>query len=348
MTTTPESLREFLMPESGTIRDAMLVIDGNGREVVLVRDETESIVGLVTDGDIRRGLLAGLTLESRVTSVLVRDFHFVSPNIDRAAVLDLMKARMFRHVPVLDKDRRLVAIHFLHDLIGATPKQNIAVVMAGGKGTRLWPMTETIPKPMVEVAGRPMLERIVLHLVGHGVQRIFLALNYKAEVVERHFGDGAAFGCHIDYLRETMALGTGGALSLLPVRPEHPLLVLNGDLISHFNVTALLAAHAGTNVAATIGIGLYEVQIPFGTVVEKAGRLVALEEKPKVSFRVSQGIYVLDPSTLEYVPRNQEFPITRLFDVLLRAKKVVRVFDFNNTWLDVGTPEDLRRAHGSL
>jgi dTDP-glucose pyrophosphorylase len=347
MSTTPESLREFLIPESGTIRDAMRAIDANGREVALVRDETERIVGLVTDGDIRRGLLAGLTLESRVTSVLVRDFHAVSPNIDRAAVLDLMKARMFRHVPALDQDRRLVAIHFLHDLIGAAPKQNIAVVMAGGKGRRLWPMTETIPKPMIEVAGRPMLERIVLHLVGHGIQTIFLALNYKAEVVERHFGDGAAFGCRIDYLREPMPLGTGGALSLLPARPEHPLLVLNGDMIAYFDVTAMLGAHAETNAVATIGVGLYEVQIPFATVVEKAGRLVALEEKPKVSFLVSQGIYVLDPSILEYVPRNQEFPITTLFDELLAAKKAVSVFNLNSTWLDVGTPEDLRRARGS-
>ena len=205
-----------------TIRAAMEAINANSREFVLIRDHAGRIAGLITDGDIRRGLLRGLTLESSAADVMTRDFVSATPGIDRAAVLDLMKARTIRHVPVLDADRRLVAIYFLRDLIGTSEKPNIAVVMAGGKGTRLRPLTESLPKPMVEVAGRPILERVVLHLVGHGVRRVYLAVNFMAETIKRHFGDGSAFGCAIEYLHETKPLGTGGALVIAAATDRAP------------------------------------------------------------------------------------------------------------------------------
>jgi dTDP-glucose pyrophosphorylase len=324
----------------------MTTITVNGREVVLVEDESQRILGLVTDGDIRRGLLAGLTLESSVSHVMTTEFFAVDPGADRAHVLDVMKSRSFQHVPVLDGDRRLVAMHFLRDLIGAAAKPNVAVVMAGGKGTRLRPFTEHLPKPMLEVAGRPMLERIILHLVGHGIHRIYLAVNYMAEVIERHFCNGADFGCRIEYLRETMPLGTGGALGLLPETPSHPFFVLNGDLVTRVDLSSMLELHVRNRYAATIAIGPYQVQVPFGTVTGKAGQLVALEEKPVVNFQVSRGIYVLEPSILEHVPQGQEFQMTALFESLLKAKRPVGLFDFEDSWLDVGRPEDLRRAQG--
>lgn len=346
MPVEPTPFPGLVIPAGSTIRDAMGAISANAREVVLVQDDTYRIVGLITDGDIRRGLLSGHTLESLVTQVMTTEFFAVNPGADRAFVLDVMKARAFQHVPVLDPDHRLVAIHFLRDLIGAVSKPNVAVIMAGGKGTRLRPITETMPKPMVEVAGRPMLERIILHLVGHGVHSIFLAVNFMAEVIEKYFRDGAAFGCQIEYLRETAPLGTGGALSLLPARPAEPFFVLNGDLITRVDLSAMLEHHVRNRYAATIGVGPYQVQIPFGTVRENGGQLVALEEKPIMSFQVSRGIYVLEPSTLDYVAHAREFPITSLFEALLRAKKTVGLFNFDDSWVDVGAPEDLRRAQG--
>jgi dTDP-glucose pyrophosphorylase len=336
----------LVIADTSTIRSAMQAIQTNGREVVLVRDARGRIAGVITDGDLRRGLLSGLALDDAAAKVMTCDFVSTSPAADRASVLDLMKARSLQHVPVLDKDRRLVAIHFMRELIGGTPKPNIAVIMAGGKGSRLKPFTEQVPKPMVEVAGRPMLERIVLHLVGHGVNTIYLAVNFMAELIEKHFGDGSGLGCRISYLRENKPLGTGGALSLLPAPPEHPFFVLNGDLITRVDVTAMLEAHVRGKHAATIGVGPYQVQIPFGTAVVEAGRLVALEEKPSISFVVNRGIYVLEPATLKFVPKDREFPITELFDELLAAKKSVGVFNFEDSWLDIGIPEDLRRAHG--
>jgi len=329
-----------------TIRSAMEAISANSREFVLIRDDVGRIAGLITDGDIRRGLLRGLTLESLAADVMTRDFVSVTSGLDRAAVLDLMKARAIHHVPVLDADRRLVAVHFLRDLIGASVKPNIAVVMAGGKGTRLRPLTESMPKPMVEVAGRPILERVVLHLVGHGVRRIYLAVNFMAEAIRGHFGDGSGFGCEIEYLQETKPLGTGGALSLLPRPVEHPVLVLNGDQIIHVDVTAMLDHHGANGFVATLGAGPHQFQLPYGLVTHRDGFLLGIEEKPSMSYLVNRGIYVLAPSVLELVPSDQDFPITTLFELLLERKSRVGMFYFDDPWIDVGRPEDLRRAHG--
>ena len=332
--------------QNSTIHDAMALLNASGREVVLVRDGEGRIAGLITDGDIRRGLLAGATLQSPVTAIMHRDFFAVGPEIDRAAVLDLMKARTFWHVPVLDAQRRLIAIHFLRDLIGATPKPNVVVVMAGGRGTRLRPMTETIPKPMVEVAGRPILERIVLHLVGHGLQNIYLAVNYKAKIIEDYFGNGSHFGCAISYLREVEPLGTGGPLSLLPSKQKDPIIVLNGDQVMRVDLSAMLEHHRCQGALATIAIGPHQIEMPFGTVIERDGRLVDLREKPTINLLINRGIYILEPEVLSAIPTQGEFPITSLFEGLLADKRPISVYYFEDQWVDVGSPADWRQANG--
>jgi len=343
-----DQFADLVVARETTIRDAMECLNANAREVVLVRDGDSRIVGLITDGDIRRGLLADATLQSPVTSVMHCAFFAVSPEVDRATVLDQMKARHFKHVPVLDADRRLVGIHFLRDLIGASPKPNAAVVMAGGMGTRLRPLTDSVPKPMLEVAGRPMLERIVLHLVSHGIRRIYLAVNYKADLIEGYFGDGSRFGCDISYLREDEPRGTGGALSLLPERPACPILVLNGDQITRADLTAMLEHHARAGAVATIGAGSYEVELPYGIIAATEGRLVSLQEKPTISVVINRGLYVLEPSLLDIIPPRGEFAITSLFERLLEASQPVSVFHFDDYWLDVGRPLDFRLANGAV
>lgn len=338
--------RDLLISDSGSIRDAMASIEANGREMVLVQDAAGCIVGLVTDGDIRRGLLAGRTMDGAAGEIMSRDFFSVGPDLDRAHVLDLMKARMFQHVPVLDGSRRLLGVHFLRDLLGTVSKPNIAVIMAGGRGTRLRPITQSIPKPMVEIAGRPLLERIILHLVGHGVTNIYLAVNYLAHIIENHFADGAAFGCQISYLRETTPLGTGGPLSLLEDRPKHPLIVLNGDQVMRTDLTAMLETHEVGKYVATIAAGTHQVEVPFATISQSGGRLGAIEEKPTLTMQVNRGTYILSPETLDLIPKGQEFPITGLFEMLLEKGLPVGVFHCEDEWVDVGRVEELNRANG--
>ncbi len=216
--------------------------------------------------------------------------------------------------------------------------------MAGGEGRRLRPLTDRTPKPMIRVAGRPMLERIVLLLVGHGIRHIYVAVNYMADAIVDHFGDGGRFGCRIEYLRETMAHGTGGALSLLPRPPSEPLIVMNGDLVTQVDIGRLLAFHAREGVAATLAARHYQTEIPYGVVAERAGRLHELVEKPTADYLINAGIYVLDPAVLSLVPKETFFPITDLFAKLLARQLPVAVYQVEEDWIDVGRRDETSRG----
>jgi dTDP-glucose pyrophosphorylase len=341
----PPELRQYVVAQGESIRGAMQVITDNWREVALVADDRGRVVGVVTDGDIRRGLLSGLALDSPVTGIMTQKYVYVGVEADRAGVLDLMRARRIRHVPVIDGEQRLVGIHFLEVLLGIADKPNAAVIMAGGEGRRLRPLTDRLPKPMVPVAGRPILERIVLHLVGYGVKRIYISVNYMAEVITEHFGDGERFGCAITYLRESTALGTGGPLSLIPEAPSHPLLVMNGDLVTQVDVSRLLQFHEREGACATLAARHYQVEIPFGVVTQRDNQLTDLLEKPTPHYLINAGIYVLEPEVLPLVPADTFFPITTLFEKLLEDKRRVAVYSIEEDWIDVGRREELRRAN---
>jgi dTDP-glucose pyrophosphorylase len=326
----------------------MECIENNWREVSLVSDSDHRIVGVITDGDIRRGLLRGRTMDSPATEVMTKTFFSVGPDVDRTTVLDIMKSRSIRHVPVLNVHGKLVGIHFLEELIGTSVKPNIAVIMAGGKGTRLRPLTANCPKPMLSVAGRPILERIILHLVGYGIREIYLSINYLGNMIEQHFGDGSAFGCSIKYLREEKPLGTGGPLSLLPELLNHPLIVMNGDQVTQVDIAKLLEFHDSKQVDATIAIKPYQVEIPFGVIRKNGDRLIEINEKPTANYLISTGIYVLSQTTLPLVPRDQEFPITCLFDLMMDRNMAIGVHLIEEEWTDVGRHDDLKKATGIL
>lgn len=340
--------RVTLSPKARLI-EALRVIEDGARGVAFVCDARRRVMGTLTDGDVRRAILAGASLDSRcVAEIMRRDFASVSPSAGRAEVLDMMRARAIEQVPVIDTHGRLCGLHSLHDLIGAAERPNWAVIMVGGKGTRLGPLTEQVPKPMIPVAGRPILERLVLHLLGYGIRRIFLAVNHLAHVIEDHFGDGRQFGCHIDYLRESKPLGTGGALSLLPSVPETPTLVVNGDLVTQFDVGRMLLFHAEGGYAATFGLRPHSIEIPFGVAKVRGGQLLELREKPTERMLINAGIYVLDPSAVRMIPGDREFPIIELLDRCAQKNMKVGAHVIQDEWLDVGRHEELRRARGQI
>ncbi len=331
---------------SDKLVDAMLALDRSNVQIALVVDENEHMVGTMTDGDIRRALLSGADLQSPILPHIVRNFASVGPSAGRAEVLELMQARSIQQIPVLDDERRLVGLHLIHELLGIVERPNWALIMAGGLGTRLRPLTETVPKPMIKVAGRPILERLVLHLVGFGVRRIFLAVNYLSEIIEQHFGAGELYGCEIEYLREDQPLGTGGALALLPDAPTHPLLCMNGDLMTQFDVGALLDFHDRGRYAATVAVHPYMHTVPFGVVEIDAGRLVKLQEKPTMVWSTNAGIYVLNPQLPLRVPHGKNFPITGLVEDCLVRQERVGAYLLEGDWIDVGRASELDRARG--
>ena len=338
----PAAIESTLVPPTATVVEAMRVMDTSALGIVLMVDAEMRLLGTITDGDIRRALLKGAAPESPMRPHVRENFVAVSPAAGRAEVLDLMQARYIQQVPVVEEGR-LVGLHLLRELLGGVVRPNVAVIMAGGKGMRLRPITETIPKPMVKVAGRPILERLVLHLVGFGIRRIYLAINYLGHIVRDCFGDGARFGCRIEYLEETDELGTGGALSLLPEPPRDPVLVLNGDLVTQMNVHLFLEAHQRLGVRATMAVRRYFHAMPFGCVEVREERVTRLVEKPVLEKMINAGAYVLEPALVGRVPR-APFPITRLFEECLQRGEPVGAWEIQEDWIDVGQKEQLQQA----
>jgi dTDP-glucose pyrophosphorylase len=323
-------------------------LDRGALRVALVMSSASRLVGIFTDGDLRRALLRGASLESPLEPEMQRNFTSVEPRIGRAEVLDLMQARQFTVVPIVDEAGAYHGCHSLHDLLGVAARPNTALIMAGGRGTRLGPLTKDLPKPMIRVAGRPILERMVLHVVGFGIRKIYISLNYLGHVIESYFGDGARFGCAIEYLREDRPLGTGGALSLLPEQPSAPLLVVNGDVVTQADLGAFLDAHTagGPDLMLTLATRRYLHTVPFGCIEVDGSRIVDVEEKPTLSRLINAGMYVLSPQLLARIERNTEFSMPSLIEGCLARRERVDAFEIADDWLDVGQKEQLAEARG--
>jgi dTDP-glucose pyrophosphorylase len=339
-----DRLDACLVVEAGSIRDAMRALDAGAGQIALAVAADGRLAGVVTDGDLRRALLAGADLDAPVGPILTREYVSVRSGEGRADVLELMRARRIGAIPVLDAAGRPVGLHLLHAFLEPVERTNRAVVMAGGQGVRLRPLTETVPKPMLRVAGRPILERIVLHLVGSGITRISISVNYLGHLIEEHFEDGSRFGAHIDYLREEHPLGTAGALGLLPEPPTEPLLLMNGDLVTDADVGGLLDAHVASGAVATIGVRRYLHAVPFGCVERAGDRVIRLEEKPVVEREVNSGIYVLDPAAVARVRPGVPLSMPDLIEEILAAGSLVAAFEIEDDWIDVGQREQLDRA----
>ena len=339
-------MKQYCITPDASLIECMRNMDITGAGIALAVDSEFRLIGTISDGDVRKALVKGCPLDSPIATHINRNCFYVLPTVPRAEVLDIMQARRFEQVPIVDEQGKVIGLHLLHDILGNIARPNWAVVMAGGKGMRLRPLTEKLPKPMIRVAGRPLLERIILHLVSYGIRRIFLSVNHLAQVIEDYFEDGSKYGTKIEYLREDDPLGSGGAISLLPEIPEQALLVMNGDLIVDTNFTDMIEFHSQNDFYATMGVYSYFHQVPFGCVEIQDNRLAGLEEKPVLEKMVNAGIYVLSPQAVSAIPKNTYFPITTLFEDALKNNLVCGTFSVEKEWLDIGSPQQLRQARG--
>ncbi|WP_053205586.1 sugar phosphate nucleotidyltransferase [Jiangella muralis] len=343
-------LADVVASAEASLRDCLVVIEKHGVETVHVVDERDRLVGVLDATAIHQALIAGAGMADPAREHVHPPVATVPPDHSRAHVLDVMRALRIAELPVVDASGRVVGVHAGQRVIGGDRRDNWAVLMAGGRGTRLAPLTDTVPKPMLPVAGRPILERLVLHLVGMGIDQIFISVNHLRDVIEAHFGDGARFGCSITYLREepNQPLGTGGPLGLLRSHaPAAPVLVMNGDLVTEFAVGDLLDTHAEAGVVATVATSAHQHQVPFGVLeADRGRRLRRIVEKPTVSWSVNAGIYVIEPRLLDRIPPGELFPITSLLDDCLHRGEPVGLWRLHEGWQDIGRPEELARARG--
>ena len=341
----PREWTQALIASTATIMQAVDQLDRISLQIVLVVDDARRLIGTVTDGDVRRGLLRGVPLTASVMEIANRAPATVAPGSRRASQLRLMRQRDIRHLPVVQADGVVVGLVRLEEWTGRKRgPESPVVIMAGGLGHRLRPLTEQTPKPLLMVQGRPILEALVERLVDQGFQQFYFAVRYKADMIRERFGDGAAWGVRIDYLEEDEQLGTAGALRMLPADLDVPIVVVNGDLMTNVNAVRMLDFHLEQHAVATMGVREHEVQIPFGVVVTDGVRITGLEEKPVQRTLINSGIYCLSPEALTHVPASGPFDMTDLFRVLMMADAHVAAFPIHEYWLDIGRPEDLARA----
>jgi dTDP-glucose pyrophosphorylase/predicted transcriptional regulator len=324
--------------------DAISKIDVSGLQIALVVATDNTLLGVLTDGDIRRAILAGKNIQVPVSEVMSVQPIAVRDSTPRNQMLSLMRRNVFRHLPLVDDENRIVGLVTLDELVGAKDRPNWVVLMAGGLGTRLQPLTNDCPKPLLLVGGKPILETILESFVEQGFKRFFLSVNYKAEMIQDYFGTGDRWGVQIDYLHETTRLGTGGALSLLPESPTAPILVMNGDLLTRTNFDKLLQFHEAQRAIATMAVREYDFQVPYGVVRLDGTRIKAIEEKPVQRFFVNAGIYAVSPEAIETIPSQTFFDMPTLFEQLIEGGKTTAAYPLREYWLDIGRLEEFDRA----
>jgi dTDP-glucose pyrophosphorylase len=339
-----QQLEDCIVGPDATIADAMETIDKSKAKIALVVNEKGVFLGTATDGDLRRGLLAGAVLMDSVLPLVNRSPRTASSSHDNDELLNFMRAEQIRHVPIVDGSGRLVGLRTLTELVTAKRRPNWVLLMAGGEGQRLRPLTAEVPKPMLQVGTKPILETIITSLAKEGFYRFFLSVNYKANVIEEYFGNGRQFGVEISYLRETEPLGTGGAIGLLPEQPVDPILVMNGDILTNINFSSVLDFHEEQEASATMCVREFQFQVPYGVVDIKDNRLHRFVEKPVHRSYVNAGIYVVSPHALSLVDGKTPFTMPELFESLMAQSENCSVYPVKEYWLDIGQHDDLARA----
>lgn len=339
--------RKAILPANANIGHAIQNLNEVAIKIVLVANEAGKLEGTISDGDIRRGLLKGLDLSSPITSVIHRDALVVPPELEREFVVQLMVANKIQQIPVVDDERRIVGLHLWDDITTTPTRPNTMIIMAGGMGTRLRPHTENCPKPLLSVAGKPMLEHIIERAKKEGFCRFLISINYLGHMIEEYFRRGERLGVEVDYLREQSPLGTAGALSLMNPSPDSAFIVTNGDVITDIRYGELLDFHTRHKAAATMAVRVHEWQHPFGVVKLQGVEIVGFEEKPIARSHINAGVYALEPSALSVLRSNSHCDMPTLFERLQENGDRTVGYPMHELWLDVGRPDDLEQANSN-
>ena len=340
--------RKALLSADATVQQVIRNLDESALQIALVVSPDGHLLGTITDGDIRRGLLRGLDLNGPIDTIIYRDPLVVPPQLERDLVLQLMQANKIHQLPIVDKDRHVVGLHLWDALITPGQHPNLMVIMVGGQGARLRPHTENCPKPLLPVGGKPMLEHIIERAAAEGFRHFVLAVHYLSHMIEDHFGDGSRWQVKIDYLREKSPLGTAGAINLLSPRPDVPFLVSNGDVLTDIRYGELLDFHCRHGATATMAVRMHEWQHPFGVVLTKGVDITGFEEKPVARSHINAGIYVLEPSALDVLNAGEHCDMPALFGRLQERTARTIVYPMHEPWLDVGRLDDYISAQKKI
>ncbi|EPG0369924.1 nucleotidyltransferase family protein [Photobacterium damselae] len=342
--------QKTLISESSTIKQALEIINSEALRVAVVVDQDKKLLGMVTDGDIRRGLLNDLVLTDSVTKVMNSKPITAEQGASKEHLVEVMEKKQILSVPLLGQDNKVVGLETLHSALSKDKYQNPVFIMAGGFGTRLKPLTDTCPKPMLKIGSKPILETVIRSFIKAGFQNFYISTHYMPEQIHNHFGDGSSLGINITYIHEEHPLGTGGALGLLPNDlPENlPLIMINGDVLTKVDFQRLLEFHEEHQADATMCVREYDYQIPYGVVQGKGHKITSMVEKPIQHFFVNAGIYVVSPKVIHSVPKNHKIDMPTLLEQHIDAHNNVLMFPIHEYWLDIGRMDDFNRAQTDI
>jgi dTDP-glucose pyrophosphorylase len=341
--------KNVLVKPDNTIRDALEIINNEALRVVLVVDEENVLLGVVTDGDIRRGLLNNLSLASEITHVMNTSPLTGDTNTSRDELIAVMESNDVLSIPLLE-DGKVVGLETLHGMLSKPVYQNPVFLMAGGFGTRLRPLTDTCPKPMLKIGNKPILETVIRSFIKAGFVNFYISTHYMPEQIQAHFGDGSEMGVNVTYVHEEQPLGTGGALGLLPkeLPQDLPLIMMNGDVLTKVDFQRLLDFHTENQADATMCVREYDYQIPYGVINGEGNKITSMVEKPIQRFFVNAGIYVVSPEVIASVPKNHRVDMPTLLEEHMNERDNVLMFPIHEYWLDIGRMDDFNRAQADI
>jgi len=343
-------LNNLVTTENISILNAMTLIDKNTKKMLIVVDESKKIIGTITDGDIRRAILKGLLVSTPIKEVYNRNYSCVNDSVGTNEIKRIFIEKKINLIPIVNENRVLINYIEIDDLINfdILEKENFVLIMAGGMGTRLKPLTDNIPKPMLKVGKKPILQIIIEQFFNYGFRNFIISVNYKADIIESYFRDGSDFNVNIKYVREKERLGTAGAIALAENYLDKPFFVMNGDVLTNVNFYNLLQFHLDNKNDMTIGSRIYETEIPYGVININQSNVTSLLEKPIVSYMVNGGIYVLNPSLVKEIPKGDYFDITQLINIMLNNNNKIGSFPITDYWMDIGKIEDYYKANEDI
>ncbi len=345
-----ELIEYLLINREASIIEAMRLIDKNAKGILIVVDQDKKILGTITDGDIRRAILKEIPVTSGIESLYNQNSIFVYENTTTNDIKKMFIDKKIKFVPVVDKDHHILGYYEIDDFINYSiiEKDNPIIIMAGGLGTRLKPLTDNIPKPMLKVGNKPILQTIIEQFRDYGFKNIFISVNYKSELIKNYFRDGKDFDVSITYIEERKRLGTAGAIKLAEKYINKNAIVINGDILTNINFHNLLKYHEENNFFMTIGSREYEMQVPYGVLNVNDAKVLSLEEKPVYSYVVSGGVYIINPDATQYIPQNEFYDITDLINQLVANNKNIGSFPIKDYWMDIGKIEDYYKANDDI
>lgn len=337
--------KELLITQEFTLKEALKVIDKGAKRIAIVVDSSNKLLGTLNDGDIRRALLNDKTLDTKITNVYHKNPSVCSIHDTKETIIKTAIKNKVYQIPIVDDEYKLVDVEDLATLLSIQTRKNKVIIMAGGLGTRLKPLTDNVPKPLLKVGSKPILETIIENFNNYGFKDIIISVNYKADMIKNYFKDGSKFGVNIEYIEENKRLGTAGALSLLKREMNEAFFVMNGDLLTNINFEHLLDFHNFGNSIATMCVREYEHQVPYGVIQIRDNKIESIEEKPINKFFVNAGIYILSPKVLEFIPDNKFYDMPTLFQELINKQLNVLSFPIHEYWLDIGRIIDYEKAN---